>query len=461
MDQYRRRTAAPAALTAVLSLLAACSAGVHGRPGGDALHDPYFPRVGNGGYDVQHYGLTLDYDPDTDRLRGTADITARANEDLSAFNLDFTGMKVDGATVDGAYAPANRAGSELTLRPHHDLDRGATFRTVVRYSGEPETLTDPDSSQEGWLPNGGGALALGEPVGSMAWFPGNDHPSDKATYDITVTVPEGLQAVSNGELTSQRTTAGRTTFHWHCAEPMATYLATVAIGPYKTHSYKAPSGLPVFTAVDPDEEEKTASVVARVPEIVAWESKKFGPYPFDSTGVIIAPEKSAGYSLETQTRPVLPGDQASLSTLVHELSHQWFGDSVTPESWRDMWLNEGFATYAAWMWDEDHGGKSVEDHFDDAYQEAANWAFPPADPPGPKDISASPVYGRGAMVLDRIRRTVGDDAFFAMVRGWAKDHRYGNVSTSDFTAYAEKKTGKDLSGIWATWLYGKDKPAEP
>ncbi|WP_405784151.1 M1 family metallopeptidase [Streptomyces sp. NBC_00859] len=450
-------------MAAALLALSACGGGVHGTPGGDRLRDPdpYFPRLGNGGYDVRHYSLTLAYDPGSGRLTGAADITARATQDLSAFSLDFAGMTVQGATVDGAYAPANRAGTELTIRPHHDLERGATFRTVVRYSGKPRTITDPDASQEGWLPDHGGALALGEPTGSMAWFPGNNHPSDKATYDIAATVPAGLQAVSNGRLTSRRTSGGRTTFHWHTAEPMASYLAMLAIGPYKTHSFTTPSGLPVFTAVAPSEEKSSASVVARVPEVIAWESKKFGPYPFGSAGAVIAPAGAAGYSLETQTKPVLPGDQASLSTLVHELSHQWFGDSVTPASWRDMWLNEGFATYAAWLWDADHGGESIQDHFDDAYDSDANWDFPPADPPGPKEISASPVYGRGAMVLQMIRRTVGDDAFFALVRGWVKDHRYGNATTADFTRYADRKTGKDLSPVWKTWLHGKDKPARP
>ncbi|MFJ3694586.1 M1 family metallopeptidase [Streptomyces sp. NPDC090052] len=466
MDQRRRRTAVPAAVGAALLLLSACGGGVQGQPGGDRLPhpDPYFPRLGNGGYDVSHYSLTLAYDPDSGRLTGTADITARATQDLSAFNLDFTGMTVRGATVDGRYAPANRAGTELTIRPHHDLARGETFRTVVRYAGTPRTITDPDASEEGWLPDDmDGALALGEPTGSMAWFPGNDHPSDKATYDIAVTVPAGLQAVSNGRLTSQRTSGGRTTFHWHGDRPMASYLAMLAIGRYRTHSFKAPSGLPVFTAVAPSEVKSSASVVARIPEIIAWESKQFGPYPFDSTGAVIAPVGAAGYSLETQTRPVLPGDQASLSTLVHELSHQWFGDAVTPASWRDMWLNEGFATYATWLWDADHGGESIKDHFNDAYDSEGNWEFPPADPPGPKQISASPVYGRGAMVLQMIRRTVGDDAFSALVRGWVRDHLYSNATTADFTRYAEKKTGKDLSAVWKNWLYGKGKgkPANP
>ncbi|MFF5945986.1 M1 family metallopeptidase, partial [Streptomyces althioticus] len=351
--------AVPAAATVLALVLTgtACEGGVHGTPGGSGLRDPYFPRAGNGGYDVDHYALTLDYTPATRRLTGTAVITARATKDLSAFDLDLSGLRVDSVGVDGRDARFNRAGQKLTVRPHDDLREGHTFRTTVRYSGVPRTLTDPDGSEEGWLPTADGALGLGEPVGSMAWFPGNDHPSDKATYDITVTVPQGLQAVSNGELASQSTHGGRTAYHWHTAEPMAGYVATVAIGHFVVTRTEGPGGLPVLTAVDPGQVRASAAVLAQLPGIVKWEEDTFGPYPFSSVGAIIARPGAAGYALETQNRPVFPGAPET-GTLVHELAHQWYGDSVTPKSWRDMWLNEGFATYAQWLWQEDHGGDS-------------------------------------------------------------------------------------------------------
>lgn len=225
---------------------------MHGRPGASGVRDPYFPKMGNGGYDVTHYALTLAYDPRGKRLNGTAEITARATQNLSAFHLDLKGLDVAGVTVEGKGARWNRAGQELTVRPHTDLDKGETFRATVRYSGAPETLTDPDGSEEGWLRTADGALALGEPTGSMAWFPGNHHPSDKATYDIVITVPKGLEAVSNGELKSRTTTAdGRTTFTWHSAEPMASYVATLAIGKYDVTRSTTKNGLPVYVAVDP------------------------------------------------------------------------------------------------------------------------------------------------------------------------------------------------------------------
>ncbi|WP_328399144.1 M1 family metallopeptidase [Streptomyces sp. NBC_00390] len=460
------RTAVPAAAVALLLVTgsAGCTgggAGVQGTPGAAGLRDPLFPKLGNGGYDVRHYGLTLGYDPATGRLKGTAEITARATQDLSAFHLDLRGMTVHGATVDGAAAATNRAGDELTVRPRDDIEKGAKFRTVIRYSGTPRPVTNPDESQEGWLASEGGALAVGEPTGSSTWFPGNHHPSDKATYDIAVTVPAGLKAVSNGELTSERTRGGKTTFVWRSKQPMAGYLATLAVGDFRVASSRTPAGLPVITAVDPAVAEDSAELLGRIPEIMKWGTGKFGPYPFSSTGAIVVPTDEVAYALETQSRPVFPQEQFDEPTLVHEIAHQWFGNSVSPASWQDIWLNEGFATYAEWLWAEEADGTPVEESYEEAFADDENWAFPPADPPGAEDIFARPVYMRGAMVLHKVREAVGDERFFSIVKGWAAKHRHGNATTDDFTAYVEKESGKDLTELWDVWLYGEEKPARP
>ncbi|MEU5536308.1 M1 family metallopeptidase [Streptomyces sp. NPDC020362] len=464
MSRSVRLVPSAAALLALALTGTACEGGVHGTPGGSGVRDPYFPKAGNGGYDVSHYALTLDYTPGTHRLTGKAVITARATQDLTAFDLDLAGLDVDSVDVEGRRALWNRTGQELTVRPHDDLSDGETFTTTVRYSGTPKTLTDPDGSEEGWLRTADGALGLGEPVGSMAWFPGNHHPSDKATYDITVTVPEGLQAVSNGELTRQDTKGGRTTFAWHTPQPMASYVATVAIGHYDLKRTTGPHGLPIITAVDPTQAKASAKVLAKIPDIIDWEETNFGPYPFSSTGAIVDRPGDAGYALETQNRPVFPADQLDTSTLVHELAHQWYGDSVTPKSWRDMWLNEGFATYAEWLYKEDHGGKSAQKTFDELYEDddEAVWAFPPAKPSSAAHISDSPVYERGAMVLQKIRQKVGDDTFYDIIQGWAASRRHGSASTADFTAYVEKKApDKDFKKIWKDWLYGDGRPSRP
>jgi aminopeptidase N len=195
---------------------------------------------------------------------------------------------------------------------------------------------------------------------------------------------------------------------------------------------------------------------------MTWSEKYFGPYPFSSVGALVAPEGSAGYALETQTKPVFPG-APDTETLVHELAHQWYGNSVTPKSWQDMWLNEGFATYAEWLWDEDHDGETAQETFDALYESDADdlWSYPPAKPTDASVISDTPVYQRGAMVLHKVREAVGDDAFFALIEDWASEHRHGNADTADFTAFAEEQTGEDLDSVWGPWLYGDGKPKSP
>lgn len=458
-------TRRPRALAAVALLLAAALTGCtggdggatgRGRPGAAGVGDPYFPALGNGGYDVRHYSLTLAYEPGTGRLTGTADITARATQALSAFNLDLTGLTVHGATVDGEPAAVRREGAEVTLRPAKDVPDGATFRTVVRYSGAPATITDDEGAREGWLRTTDGAVALGEPTGSSAWFPGNHHPSDKAGYTLTITVPEGLKAVSNGEPGRQRTSGGRTTFTWRSTEPMASYLATLAIGRYETRTSRTPSGLPVHTAA-----RGNPPLLGRIPELLAWEVENFGPYPFSSTGAIVDPRIDVEYALETQSRPFFDKSTFNASTLVHELAHQWYGNSVSPKSWRDMWLNESFATYAEWLYAEDFGGTPAQESFEEAFADDENWAFPPAEPPTAADISGPPVYQRGAMVLHKVRQAVGDDAFFGILQGWPAKYRHANASTEDFTRYVEEQAGEDLTTLWETYLYGDGRPTDP
>ncbi|MBY8881264.1 M1 family metallopeptidase [Actinacidiphila acidipaludis] len=458
----------PLLLTCCLSCTGGGSGGadpsVAGAPGaGDRL----FPEAGNGGYDVTHYGLDLSYDPASGRLSGSTAVTATATQRLARFDLDLSGLTVASVAVGGRPATFSRAGDELTVRPARPLARGARFTATVAYAGVPATLTDPDGSKEGWLRTSDGAVALGEPVGAMAWFPCDNHPSDKAAFDLTVSVPNGLTAVSNGELAATTRAGGRSVFHWRTSRPMATYLATLAIGHFTVSRSATPGGLPLYTAVDPrSDDPETAAALRRIPEILDWESGLFGPYPFASSGAIVAhlPSGEGGYALETQNRPFFPGADgppaAPLSTLVHEMSHQWVGDSVTPRSWQDIWLNEGFATYTEWLWAAHEGGDSLDTSAAAAFGDSAAWAFPPASPPTAADVFAPPVYRRGALVLYELRRTLGDSTFFRLLRAWPAEHRYGNASTADFTAFCHRFTGRDLTPLFRTWLYGTSKPAQ-
>ncbi|MGV9943741.1 M1 family metallopeptidase [Streptomyces sp. NPDC003401] len=462
MTHPRRRPALLAAVpVAVAALLTAAdpalAAGPVGAPG---VGDPYFPLAGNGGYHVDHYDLTLRYDPAGRHLDGKAVLTARAARPLSRFDLDLNGLKVTALTVDHVKAGHRRDGQELVVTPRRALRKGARFQVTVTYSGTPGPVTDPDGSPDGWIPTDDGAFVAGEPQGAMTWFPANNHPTDKSSYDFTITVPEGRTAVANGVLLGRRTAHGRTTYRWRQAEPMAAYLATATVGTFRVRQYTTRDGIEVYDAVDPREAAAAGPVLAKLPSVLAWGSGLFGPYPYRAAGSIVDHAPDVGYALETQTRPVYDG-APDLGTLVHETAHQWFGDSVSLTSWKDIWLNEGFATYAEWLYDEQHGGARAQAAFDALYARPAGdrlWAFPPGDPGSGANIFGTPVYARGAMTLHALRTEIGDRAFFRVLRAWASGHRDGNATTAQFERLAEKVSGKDLGNLFRTWLYARGKP---
>ncbi|MEV4801264.1 M1 family metallopeptidase [Nonomuraea sp. NPDC049421] len=456
----KRLLALTAAAFITLPLTPAAASPVHGaRPGAPGAGDPYFPEQGNGGYDAAHYDLTLDYDPATGRLQGLARVTARTTQALSRFNLDLVDtLTVRSVTVDGRPAAHAQSGSELVVTPARALPRGRSFTTTIRYDGEPVHVVDPDGSMDGWIKTSDGAYNVNEPQGAKSWFPGNHHMTDKATHRFTVTVPSTRVAVANGDLVRRTSRAGRTTYVWNSREPMADYLATVTIGAFALTDTRI-GRYRVTTAVDP--QQSAPGFAERHPPVLDYFSGLFGPYPYSSTGGIVDHAPEVGYALETQTRPVYPGAPGE-SLLAHELAHQWFGNSVTPTLWRDIWLNEGFATYAEWLWSDKLGTRTVQESFDEAYARPADddfWQTPTADPGGPQNLFHAPVYDRGAMTLHVLRGAVGDRTFFAILRAWAREHRYGNADTAAFVSLAERVSGRRLGALFDAWLHQPGKPS--
>jgi aminopeptidase N len=449
-----------AVTTACLLCAAAPVRAANFLPGAPGAGDPYFPLAGNGGYDVGHYDLALRYDPATGKVQGTAEITATAASDLSRFDLDFIGLDIDRLTVDDRAARYTRSGQELVISPAAGIRRGRTFRVTVSYAGSPRTLVGSDLGRSGWLPTKDGAVTLSQPEGSATWFPVNDHPSDKATYSFQITVPRGLTVLANGEPAGRVTRAGTETFSWRSTHPMASYLAMLAIGRFSVATGRTPGGLLDITAVDAGSPADLLALTTATAEATDWEAGMFGPFPFGSTGGLVV-DSQVGYALETQTRPVY-GENPDHSTVVHELAHQWFGDSVSLASWQDIWLNEGFATYAEWLWDEQHGGPTAQQHFDRLYEVPAGspgWRREPGDPGRGHLFASFPVYRRGAMTLQALRGAVGDTAFFSILRAWVSEHRYGTASTADFRALAEHVSGRPLGPLFERWLYTGTKPA--
>ncbi|MGI8460086.1 MAG: M1 family metallopeptidase [Solirubrobacterales bacterium] len=467
MSILRRSRFAPIAAALACAALPASAAGEVGEVGAASIGDPYFPDAGNGGYDVSSYDLELDYTPKKNLLVGEALITATAKVSLDRFNLDLRDpLEVKSVRVGDAEATFEHAGHELSVTPSSQIVAGSSFAVSVNYRGKPKPVRDADGTTEGWIATSDGAFAPNEPQGSPSWYPCNDHPSDKAVFSIAITVPKKLQAVSNGSLASKTVTSGKRTWSWQQQEPMATYLATVAIGKFDlTRSDEGP--VPSTFAIDPAairnerNPEKALKPLLRTPKLTRYLQAKLVPYPFATNGGILDDVPNFPYALETQTRPIYtspPDDYL----VIHEIVHQWFGDSVTPARWKDIWLNEGFATYAEWLYSEDHDSQSAAEIFDEYYETPAReevvWNPPPGNPGSAKQLFATSVYARGAMTLQALRERVGDEVFFRILRAWLSENAYGNVTTDDFIALAERESGEELSEFFDIWLFRKGKP---
>ncbi|MGY2065527.1 M1 family metallopeptidase [Blastococcus sp. SYSU DS0619] len=449
-----------------------------GAPGAPGIGDPYFPLDGNGGYDVLHYDLDIRYDPATDVLHGVATITARALQDLSSFNLDLEGMEVRSVRVGSSDAAWTREGGELTVTPAKAPRAGQRFATTVTYDGVPQTITDALGTS-GFMHTDDGAIVAGQPDVAATWFPANDHPRDAASVTVRATVPEGLEAVSNGVLRGSRAAHGWTTWDWRAQEPMATYLVTLAIGEFDLREYRA-DGIRYWDALDPDlftmeldPESGGASVgevaegsLARQPEITDFLSGVFGPYPFRASGGIVDDLPEFGFALETQTRPIYSSafftDSVSGDlVVVHELAHQWTGDLLRVDTWQHIWLNEGFATYAEWLWLEREGLSTPQQEFDAIAAGAPPefWELTIGDPgAATENLFDIAVYYRGAMTLQALRTEVGDEAFFAIVREWVASQAGGTVTTDEFVALAEKVSGQQLDELFQRWLFTPGNP---
>ncbi len=483
------------ALATLLATLASPAAAANGRPWGQAgapgVGDPYFPYAGNGGIDVRHYDLDLRYMPPgpdpaplEGRLEGEARIELAATEDMRRFNLDLRGMDVRSIRVDGrplreVAAPAAgeqvRGGAywqvqddaarvwELTVQPWRRVREGRSLTVTVAYAGTTVQPLDIEGVPYGWVTMRDGAMVVGEPEGSMSWYPVNDHPTDKATYSFRIAVPEGKAAVANGlQPRDPLTRDGWTTWYWDAPDAQASYLTTASVGDYELR-YAEADGLPIVDAVDRDiageDREITEASLALQPEMIAFFEELFGPYPFDSFGAIVD-DDSVGYALETQTRPVY-SRRASEGTVAHELAHQWFGNAVSPERWQDIWLNEGWATYAEWLWSEERGGATADESFAEVLAIPADdpfWTVAIADP-GATGLFVGPVYVRGAATLHALRQEIGDEAFLAGARLWLERYDDATATTEDFEAVYEEVAGRDLSAFFDTWLRRPVKPA--
>jgi aminopeptidase N len=461
-------------------------------PGADGAGDDYFPYSGNGGYDVQHYHLDITYTPPAPApaplvgaLEGVATIDLVATQDLDRFNLDLRDMEVDAITVDGkplrALTNPGKRGRidgpvwwheqddearrwELVIQPRPKLKAGESTTVVVEYGGETTRPRDIEGALYGWVTTRDGAMVASEPDGSMTWYPVSDHPTDKATYGFEITVPEGKVAVANGLPPRDPVTEdGWTTWYWDAPDLQASYLTTASVGDYEIRPvYHSSSGIPILDFVD---DGVTGNALTTTNASLGWQAEMldffesiYGPYPFNSYGAIVD-DDSVGYALETQTRPIY-SRVANEGTVAHEAAHMWLGNAVSPHRWQDIWLNEGWATYSTWLWNEHRGIRTAEEAFDAWYtppRTPAYWALPIGDP-GPMNLFVRQVYDRGAGTLHALRGKIGDDAFFAGALLWIERYNDATGTTEDFIEVYEEVSGQDLTEFFDIWLFRPEKP---
>ncbi len=428
-------------------------------PGAPGVGDSLYPLLGNGGYDVDHYTVDIDADPASNHISGIVTLEAVATQNLSAFNLDLVGLELTDVTIDDRPAAFTREGQELTITPAQVLLAGDRFKTNIVYAGTPETIQDASAPIVlGWQPQTGGSFVVSEPSGAMNWFPHNNHPSDKAAYTFKITVPEPYEVVSNGVLVERVPKDGYTTYVWAMDQPMASYLATVHIGAYDVETGSTPGAVPIRNYFPSSLSTEVRPGFDDTPDMIEFMERLIAPYPFDEYGVVLLTEP-AGWALETQTLSTFGALGANRpETVMHEVSHSWFGNDVSPATWQDIWLNEGFAQYFSLLWLDHSGVQPLDQAMAGVYAMISSQGAGPPALPEKEDLFGLSSYFRGAYSLHALRKTVGDDLFFDILRTYYQRFRKGSASTADFLAVACELGGNEAEHVLSDWLYGETVP---
>ncbi|MBG0566126.1 M1 family metallopeptidase [Actinoplanes aureus] len=429
-------------------------------PGADHSADSYLPGHGNGGYRVLHYDLDLEYRIVSNRLAGRATVTAQAVQPLSRFSLDLGQFRVEDVRVDGRRAAFTHRAGKLRIKPERPVGYGSTFKIEIRYAGKP-TPVSGRWGDIGWDELTDGALVASQPNGAPSWFPCNDR-LEKASFLVKIAAATPYTVVVTGDLVSRRRGAGSTTWVYERNEPTAPYLMSVQIGRYEQIELAAGRVIQ-RAAIPPRLRTVFRHDFGRHGEIMATMERLFGPYPFREY-VVVVTDDDLDDPVEAQGMAVfgrnhVDGRRTHERLVAHELAHQWFGNSLTIADWRHIWLNEGFATYAEWLWSEVSGGLP-------ANACAAQWhAWLKARPatvrvadPGVDRMFDPLVYKRGALTLHALRAGVGEQAFFALLRSWTAEHQHRTVTTEQFREHAGRFTARPLDALFTTWL---DRPALP
>ncbi len=436
-----------------------------------SLGDSYFPELGNGGYDVQHYHLEITPDFEVEALDATVVILMEATQDLPELNLDFWGFEITELTIDRVPVEFRRDGIELTIIPTTPILSGELVSVSISYNGQPRERLDTrfyPVGSSGWNFHDKGVFVTSQPRGASLWYPVNDHPTDKATYSFDITVPSSYVVATNGQLIDIVENDGLLTYRSETNDLTASYLVTVHIGDFVYDEQQAENGLSIRNYFASDFGSFATNLFAETAEMIEFYEGIIGEYPFDVYGSVVS-NVDLPFALETQTLStygirILDDSVRTHVTLAHEVVHQWYGNSVSPARWQDIWLNEGFASYLSLLWaEEKYGGDILIRILDNWYEDLTAPDFLVDSPqaignPSPQQMFHSSVYWKGALTLHALRQQIGDDVFFELLQAYYQTYRDRSVTIEEFIALTNAFTGSDLTSFFNSWLYEQSVP---
>ena len=409
--------------------------------------------------DVLHYDLNFDLFPGKKLLKGDATITGILNnKNLNEIDLNFyDNMTISKVLLNNSPASYTLSNTRLTIACNNS--KPDTFRVRVIYEGTPKR-EGLGSFTFGEIDSQSVVYNLSEPIYASTWFPCNDLPNDKALLDIKITNDSSETSISNGVLVDTILSGSRKTFHWKTYYPISTYLISIYSSKYDNFN-------DIYVSQDKKDSMKIEYYAfpehlgyAKIdfkdhPKMIDFFSKTFGEYPFLKEKYGVAEFLWQMGAMENQTitgigSNFVRGRKFFNDIYVHELAHSWFGDAVGPKTWKDIWLNEGFATYCEALYDEHNfGKKALRSSMLSKFQE--NFAGTLYNPGN--NLFSSTVYDKGAWVLHMLRYETGDSLFFKILRTYYYEFRYKNASTEDFKKVCEKVSGKNLDKFFEQWVY--------
>lgn len=430
-------------------------------------NDEFFPAFGNTGYDVGNYDIALDVDSVKNTLSAVTRINLVAERTLGVFSLDLAGLTVSSVKVDGLPAKFVQARDKLIVTAPYTIKKGRAATVVVAYAGTPTPIQDPTAPGDpdyvlGWMHDKKATYALSEPVGASTFYPANDEPTDRATFRFRITVDKPFTAVANGALADVADLGDRRTFTWVMNQPMTSWLATVHVNRFRLARGAAADGTPirVYATAATDAGDVQGYLLAA--DMIDWMEPLVGNYPYASYGSVTVDDPALYYALETQAMSTFPTGAADEQIVVHELAHQWFGNSVSVAEWRDLWLAEGFATYFETLWPVRSDPAAFDAAMADLYDYAKQRNLGPAVVDTGVDIFSDRTYVRGALSLYALRMKVGDKTFFKILKTWATWFRGESADTQDFIDTAVLVSGDgSVRPLLDAWLYQPPLPPFP